>query len=160
MSEKTVPELTVHSVDGLVMPLWAEALAAEGLPTADLGDPGSGFFEFRDCGGALIGFAGLQQLDDVALLRSLVVLPEARAQANGTAIADWLVAEAARRGVSALFLLTNSAAPFFEKLGFRRVDRSEAPAAIASTAQFTSLCPASAVLMRRKLVAPEPRPRG
>ena len=108
-----------------------------------------------DCGGTLVGFAGLQQFDSFALLRSVVVFPGARTQANGTRIVNWLAAEADQRGANELFLLTTTAADFFEKRGFRPVDRNEAPAAIASTAEFTSLCPASAVFMRRACVTRE-----
>ncbi len=36
---------------------------------------------------------------------------------------------------------------------FERIDRAEAPAAIASTQQFQSLCPASAACFRRRLDA-------
>jgi hypothetical protein len=34
---------------------------------------------------------------------------------------------------------------------YRRIDRREAPPAIAATAEFGSLCPAAAVFMSRKL---------
>ncbi len=158
MSERTVSELIARPVSESVMPVLAEALAAEGLPTDDLTDAGNRFFEFRDGAGALVGFAGLQQFDGFALIRSVVVFPPARTQAHGTSIVNWLAAEAARRGANELFLLTTTAAGFFEKRGFRPVDRAEAPAAIASTAEFTSLCPASAVLMRRACATREPRP--
>jgi arsenate reductase (glutaredoxin) len=157
MSERTVSELIARPVGESVMPLLAEMLAAEGLPTDDLNHAGSRFFEFRDCGGTLVGFAGLQQFDTFALLRSVVVFPRARTQANGTSIVNWLAAEADQRGAKDLFLLTTTAADFFEKRGFRPVDRNEAPAAIASTAEFTSLCPASAVLMRRACVMRDAR---
>jgi hypothetical protein len=36
-------------------------------------------------------------------------------------------------------------------LGYQRADRDAAPAAIRSTSEFTSLCPASAVFLRKRL---------
>jgi N-acetylglutamate synthase-like GNAT family acetyltransferase len=51
------------------------------------------------------------------------------------------------------FLLTTSAAPFFESLGFARIDRTAAPEAILRTRQAASICPASAVLMVKDLKA-------
>jgi N-acetylglutamate synthase-like GNAT family acetyltransferase len=48
-----------------------------------------------------------------------------------------------------VFLLTTTAVPLIARLGFRRIERSEAPATIASTTEFSSLCPASAAIMRR-----------
>jgi len=43
-----------------------------------------------------------------------------------------------------LHMLTTTALNFFTKLGYRPADRGMAPLAIATTRQFTSLCPASA----------------
>ncbi len=155
MTERTLPGVIGAAAEPRDMPLIAEALAAEGLPAADL--PGRiAFFVFREPGGGMIGFAGLEQFGAAALLRSLVVLPPARARAQGSAIVAWMAAEARRRGVGELFLLTTSAAPFFEKLGFRRVERDAVPPAVAASAEFTTLCPASALCMARRL---EPRDR-
>jgi amino-acid N-acetyltransferase len=46
-----------------------------------------------------------------------------------------------------IYLLTTTAAEFFTHLGYRQVDRALAPAAIASTKEFSSLCPSTAVFM-------------
>ncbi|MGR8918854.1 MAG: hypothetical protein ACU85V_04495, partial [Gammaproteobacteria bacterium] len=46
-------------------------------------------------------------------------------------------------------LLTETAAAFFEHLGYSRAPRAAAPATIAATAEFASLCPDTAVCMRR-----------
>lgn len=159
MSQRTLPDLAGAAANEGEMLTIAEALRAEGLPTGDLADGDTAFFAFREPGGGLIGFAGLQQRGRAALLRSLVVLPPARARACGSAIVRWMEAEARRRGVDALYLLTTGAGGFFEKLGFRRLQRQAAPPAIAATAEFASLCPSSAVLMERKLDASS-RPEG
>ena len=150
-----VPELSGSAVDETLMPLLAEALAAEGLPTEDLDGEARRFFAFRDRAGTLVGFAGMELLGANALLRSLIVLPPAREARHGTAIVGWIAAEAARRGVRTLFLLTTTAAPFFEKLGFRRIGRDEAPPAVAATAEFGRLCPSSAVFMARSVAPSE-----
>lgn len=150
MAERTLPIVTGAAAEPRDMPLIAEALAAEGLATADL--PGRiEFFVFREPGGGVVGFAGLEPFGAAALLRSLVVLPPARARAQGSAIVAWMAEEARRRGVAELFLLTIGAAPFFEKLGFRRIERGAVPAAVAASAEFTTLCPASAQCMARRI---------
>ena len=64
-------------------------------------------------------------------------------------IATW----AAEQGVETLYLLTTTAAQFFARRGYEAVPRSEAPAAIAATAQFSELCPASSTFMRKVLAA-------
>ncbi|HEX7969276.1 MAG TPA: arsenic resistance N-acetyltransferase ArsN2 [Stellaceae bacterium] len=153
-SRDAIPELNGGVVDATLMPLLAEALAAEGLPVEDLDGEGRNFFAFRDRAGALVGFAGMEIFGGDALLRSLIVLPPVRERTYGTAIAEWMMAEAARRGVRMLFLLTTTAAPFFAKLGFHRIDRKAVPAAIAATREFAALCPTTAVCMMKALVPP------
>ena len=58
-----------------------------------------------------------------------------------------------KQGIKTLYLLTTTAAQFFAKRGYEAVPRSEAPAAIAATAQFSDLCPASSAFMRKALAA-------
>ena len=54
-------------------------------------------------------------------------------------------------GARRAWVLTMSAAPFFETIGFKRMPRESAPAAIAATRQFATLCPASAMLLARPI---------
>ena len=128
----------------------ARALLREaGLPVDDLVAPVgvqlSGVFD----GDALVGVVGLERAGDDALLRSLAIAPDRR----GTGLARALVAsaerEAATQGVRCLYLLTTTAAEFFERLGYRRIARSDAPPAIAATPQFAALCPASSTCMAK-----------
>jgi amino-acid N-acetyltransferase len=152
MAERVLPMVIGTEAEPRDMPLIAEALAAEGLPRADL--PGRTLlFVFREPGGGTIGFAGLEPFGEAALLRSLVVLPPARARAQGSAIVAWMADEARRRGIGEIFLLTTTAAPFFEKLGFRRIARDAVPPSVAKSPEFTTLCPESAVAMARRLRA-------
>ena len=73
------------------------------------------------------------------MLRSLVVLPIRRGQGYGRLLVERLegVADGA---VDRLHLLTNGTAELFRALGYVDADRDRAPAFIAATAQFTSLC--------------------
>jgi amino-acid N-acetyltransferase len=50
-----------------------------------------------------------------------------------------------------MYLLTTTAETFFERRGYRRVDRTEAPQAIQTTVEFASLCPASSAFMIKRL---------
>jgi amino-acid N-acetyltransferase len=63
---------------------------------------------------------------DLAEVRSLVVNPKWRGVGLGGRLARALTAQARRLGVRRLFALTDSPA-FFERLGFRRVDRATLP---------------------------------
>jgi len=54
-------------------------------------------------------------------------------------------------GVRRLYLLTTSAADFFARLGYKRLERDGAPAAIRTTSEFATLCPAGSVFMVKEL---------
>jgi amino-acid N-acetyltransferase len=53
--------------------------------------------------------------------------------------------------VETLYLLTTTAAPFFERYGYGAVAREEVPRPIRDTTEFTDLCPASATCMVKGL---------
>ncbi|TBW34286.1 GNAT family N-acetyltransferase [Siculibacillus lacustris] len=131
-------------------PAFTAALAAEGLPTADLGEADRRFFALSD-GAAPRAWIGIEGSGEDRLLRSLVVPPQGRR--SGAARAAVAAAErlAAADGARRLWLLTTTAAAVFDRLGWVRRPRAEAPASIAATGQFATLCPASAVLMSREL---------
>lgn len=59
---------------------------------------------------------------------------------------------AKNQGVERLHLLTASAARFFVAQGYQPRDRSLAPMSISETAQFRSLCPASAAYLSKCLI--------
>lgn len=129
------------------------ALVAEHLPTDDLAEEGRLFFRFDD-NGVLLGFGGLELVGDHALLRSIVVPPLARGQGAGKRITGQLMRKAADLGIAEAYLLTTSAAPFFEAAGFRRIERHAAPPEVLATKQASSLCPSSAALLTRRLTSP------
>jgi len=58
---------------------------------------------------------------------------------------------AAAHHVRALYLLTSTAESYFERRGYRRIDRAEAPPSIQATREFASLCPASCAFMFKRL---------
>ena len=128
-----------------------ELLAASDLPLLDrdLALEENPFFVARDPD--LRGCAGLQVAGDVALLRSVAVLSGERGTGLGQALVEAALAEAARRGVRSVWLLTTTAAGYFPRFGFTAVPRDSAPGAVRKTSEYCGLCPASAVLMRRDL---------
>jgi len=80
-------------------------------------------------------------------------LPMTRTETSGLGrvLYDQIVADAKERGLTRLFLLTTTAAPFFARSGFKSVDRSEAPEAMTKSPQFASLCPSTAICMALSL---------
>lgn len=124
---------------------FKDALTAANLPTEDLHSEPFRYFGWNEAAWGGIG-AG-----DDALLRSIVVPAEVRGRGVGIALTQALAVRAAEQGTARLWLLTTSAAPFFEKLGWRVASRDEAPTVISRSRQFSGLCPASATLMVRTL---------
>jgi arsenate reductase len=129
----------------------AAALAAEGLPMDDLAEAGRTFYTFSTLDGVTVGYGGLELLGEHVLLRSIAVLPAFRGKGLGRNIVPLLLYRAYREGARTAWLLTDTAAPFFEKIGFKVVDRQAAPAAILATRQAASLCPANAPLLSRSI---------
>jgi amino-acid N-acetyltransferase len=128
-----------------------------GLPHADLDTPAVRLFGlyFDDELAAMVGIEACDQTCSqtakAGLLRSLAVAPPHR----GTGLGAVMTAHAERRadefGLDELYLLTTGAAGFFRRLGYRVADRTEAPEAILATAQFAGLCPASAVMLTKRV---------
>lgn len=95
-----------------------------------------------------VGIGGVEVVGEYGLLRSVATVPELRGRGFGIPFCRALVQMTREKKLSSLYLLTTSAENFFTKLGFVKVERSEAPKEIAATTEFSSLCPDSAVCMR------------
>lgn len=121
-------------------------LRSADLPCDDLEEPGLRFYRLEGPQGG-IGWAGLEPRGQDALLRSVVIPEGYRGRGAGAALAQAMLAESRRLGIERLWLLTTTAAPFFERLGFNVANRSDAPPAIQGTREFRDLCPASATCM-------------
>jgi amino-acid N-acetyltransferase len=128
----------------------AALLRAADLPHEDIGPHLENFLVAR-IGDEIVGAIGLEVHGLDALLRSLVVAPELRGKGVGDGLTQTIVARARTVGVRRLFLLTTTAEKFFLRRGFAVVARAIVPPAIAGTAEFRSLCPATAVCMARTL---------
>jgi amino-acid N-acetyltransferase len=99
--------------------------------------------------GWLQGCVALAGRGDVVPLRSLAVARAARGRQLGArlvACAERLVVE---RGQREIYLLTETAADFFARLGYCAVAREEVAPEIRATAQFARLCPGAAVVLHK-----------
>lgn len=130
---------------------YVEQLLRENdLPTEDVRSKAGSFYVGGDAGDR-VGVGGVEVYGSDGLLRSVVVERSARGAGVGSGLCEALEATAVADGVETLNLLTTTAAGFFEDLGYERIEREGAPEAIRETAQFDSLCPASAACMRKHL---------
>ena len=99
--------------------------------------------------GRVVGSAALEVYDEGALLRSVAVEADARGSGIGRQMTLAAIARAADLGVPAMFLLTTTAEHFFPKFGFEPCARADVPSSVRESVEFTSACPASAVVMRK-----------
>jgi amino-acid N-acetyltransferase len=125
-------------------------LQANELPTSDLAECRPEFVIIEE-GGELIGTGAMQVFGDVALVRSVAIANDRQKTGLGSSLLNALERHASALGVRELVLLTQTAEPFFERHGYARVERSSVPQAVQATAEFRSLCPASAVCMCKRL---------
>jgi amino-acid N-acetyltransferase len=96
-----------------------------------------------------IGVGGLELYENICLLRSLVIRDAFRGKGYGKELTNKLIDRAKDKGVKEVYLLTTTAADFFRKIEFKKIDRDRVPLAIKNTSQFSSLCPASAICLRK-----------
>ncbi|MGV3742887.1 MAG: arsenic resistance N-acetyltransferase ArsN2 [Burkholderiaceae bacterium] len=126
-------------------------LSAAHLPVSDITLPSSQtFFGIRDQTD-LVASIGLELYGQDALLRSLAVLPSYRNQGLARTLLHHAEDHAAQQDLTALYLLTLNAQDFFFRHGYMRLAREDAPAPIAASAQFSGLCPASAVFLYKSI---------
>jgi amino-acid N-acetyltransferase len=100
---------------------------------------------------SLAGVVGLEILGKDALLRSLVVAPQARGNGLGKKLTAKAEQHAQNSQVDTLYLLTLTAADFFKKLGYQVIKREDAPATLQNTTEFQGICPVSATCMTKSL---------
>ncbi len=101
------------------------------------------------CGdnGRLTATACVEDFGSTGLLRSVAVRDDLRGQGLGLLVVAAALHEAGRRGLQDAALFTESAVPFFERLGFRRIERSELPTSVQESAQAADECSATAAAM-------------
>lgn len=101
--------------------------------------------------GLFVGIIGLEQYDNIGLLRSLVVLEEYRDKGYGKEICSGLLNYAKDKKIKEVYLLTTTAKNFFEKINFKVIERKDVPDEIKNTTEFSRFCPDSAICMKMDL---------
>ena len=125
-------------------------LQSQQLPIEDIDDHIS-FLLARNTANRVVGCCGLECYSSVGLLRSLVVDSAFQGKGLGQQLVQQTLEMAKEKELEVVYLLTTTAAEFFEKLGFDQVYRNEVPMAIQQTKEYAQLCPDSAVVLRLQL---------
>jgi len=145
-TNKTEPAFKIRPAQLRDQEIIHALLSTFKLPLDGLEETELWVLQSRD--GEVIGAAGLEVHENQGLLRSVAIKNSRHNQGYGTAITNYVVAEAKKRKVQDLFLLTKTAPSFFERVGFKEVNREKATGGIAESVEFKSTCPKTATLMR------------
>jgi arsenate reductase (thioredoxin) len=95
----------------------------------------------------IVGSAALEVYGDGVLLRSVAVRPTLQRQGVGQRLTLAAIALAQGLGISAVYLLTETASQFFPRFGFETVMRDAIPESVKQSVEFTTACPYSALAM-------------
>ena len=101
--------------------------------------------------GTVVGSAALELYSGGALLRSVAVDAALRGQGLGQQLTHAALALAHDKCVKRVYLLTTTAGDFFPRFGFRPITRADVDPSVQQSVEFTSACPASAMVMAREL---------
>lgn len=126
-------------------------LVASNLPTAGVADALGGFL-VAEHEGIVVGVVGVEKCGEYGLLRSTAVASAWRSRGLGRQLVERAIAEAEARGVKALYLLTTTAERYFPSFGFTTMSRDQVPELVRASAEFCSVCPASATVMTLSLL--------
>jgi len=127
-----------------------DLLTSYSLPVSDI-DPSRIEFLVAAETSDLAGVVWLEFHGEAGLLRSLAVRADHRGSNLGNRLVDAAQVSARSRGVTRLFLLTETARDYFARKEFVEIARESAPASLQASAEFRSLCPSSAICMRKVL---------
>ena len=141
----------IRPIRATELPAVCAVLRSADLPTDDIDGASPLQFWVTEANGGIAGVIGLERTGESALLRSLAVVPAQRHRRLGRELVAHVEVEARAAGFTELALLTLTAQGYFEALGYATVERARVPADVQQTAQFRSLCPASAVCMIKSL---------
>lgn len=142
---------TLRPTDDAALDDLAALLAANDLPHRGLAE-GSGEFVAGYVDGDLVCGGGVELYDADAMLRSVVVAESHRSRGYGAALCDRLETLAAEAGATDCYLLTTTAADFFDARGYEPVQRETVPDDVLASPLVAEHCPASATCMHRSLV--------
>jgi amino-acid N-acetyltransferase len=101
--------------------------------------------------GGMVGCAAVEAYGSVGHLRSVCVAPELRGSGLGRRLVAAAEELATSRGIVELYLLTETAEAWFPRLGYVATSRAAVPAALTASPEFTTACPDSAEVLRKRL---------
>lgn len=148
MSEITIRGARAEDRDAVAALLERAALPPDGIDE-QFGEP----YAVAVADGEVVGAAGVEVYGRAGLLRSVAVDPRWQGHGLGRRLTEERLRWAEAQGLDTVYLLTNTAAGYFPRLGFAPVARDQVPAEVRGSLQFTSVCCSSAAVLALRLGA-------
>jgi len=126
-------------------------LTGVGLSTDGVVEHIADFLVARE-NGRLVATAALEDHGTAGLLRSVAVAPDRQRWGLARYLTNASIERARGRSLAAVYLLTRDAQRYFERHGFRPIDRNEVRPAVRQSTQFQEESCASATAMVLDLI--------
>ncbi len=127
-------------------------LTSFGLPAAGVADNLTDFLVAEDAGD-IVASAGTEAYGSCVLLRSVAVRHVYQGRGVAHELVQQLLDRARRNGVHRAYLLTTTAASYFQRLGFVPLPRDQVDHAVQASLEFRELCSDTAIAMTQTLRA-------
>nr|WP_067054258.1 arsenic resistance N-acetyltransferase ArsN2 [Mucilaginibacter sp. L294] len=127
-----------------------ELLATEKLPVTDLPETLDNFIVAIQ-NGRVIGVGGVEVYGNYGLLRSLAVHSEHRGAGIAGKLLSRLDSISKQKGLSELYLLTETAPAYFKHKNYNPITREEVPVEVQQSSEFSHVCPMSAIVMKKSI---------
>ena len=127
-------------------------LKENNLPITDIEQGKQNFFVAK-IDDLIIGSVGLEIYGSNGLFRSLAVNEKYRNNAIGKRLYNTMLDYCNEKRLNKLYLLTTTASEYFKGLGWNIADRNNVPVSVASSKEFSSLCPSTAFCMDYSLLS-------
>ncbi len=128
----------------------ASLLTSFGLPTSGVADHLRDFLVAEDAGD-IVASAGTEVYGSCVLLRSVAVRHDYQGQGVARQLVQRLLDRARRNGVRHVYLLTTTAASYFQHLGFVPLPRDQVDRVVQASLEFRELCSDTAIAMTQTL---------
>ncbi len=148
----TVEEIVIAPAAAADLPAIKAILEESDLPVAGVDEHWRTFVVARD-GGTIVACGGAEAYHMAALIRSIAVTPRYRGKGLGRRLVRQLLDRLSARGLREFYLLTTGAEKYFQKRGFRKIDRDEVNPQLLASPEFQDGCPSSAVCMRLMMMS-------
>lgn len=129
-------------------PALERLLAGSKLPLAGLAE--TSLYVVED-DGRIIGAIGYERHGEVGLLRSLVVHPDHRGAGLGDFLLDAGLQEMRRAGLYEAYGLTETIAPWLERLGWEELAQKDLPEELRASKELQGACSETAKAFRLAL---------